>query len=338
MNTLLHTQALDIGYLQSKTPRTVQENITVNLKAGELTCLLGPNGAGKSTLLRTFCGFQKPLSGSIELLHRPITSYTEAELAKTISVVLTEKTDVFNMSVHQVVALGRSPYTGFFGRLDHNDNLRVDKALHDIGIQHMAHRFLHELSDGERQKVMIAKALVQETPIILLDEPTAFLDLPSKMEIMQLLRNLATQHNKAVMLSTHNMELALRFGDKLWLIGPQRPMEAGVPEDLVLSNSINHFFKKKGIRFDMLSGSFILDSKKGRAITLHGEGTATEWVSRALVRNGFIPSQKINHETHISVIQQGADATYKFTHQNEMTTHHSIETLIEHLKTTLHSA
>ena len=213
---------LSIGYRGKHSVKCVAEGISQAIHSGELTCLLGENGAGKSTLLRTLSGFLPPLAGEISILGRPLSSYKERELATVIGVVLTEKSNLQNMTVRELVGMGRSPYTGFWGRLSADDRHKVDDALSLVGIAALSDRMVQTLSDGERQKVMIAKALAQETPIIFLDEPTAFLDYPSKVEILHLLHRLSREMHKTIFLSTHDLELALQIADRLWLM-PRRP-------------------------------------------------------------------------------------------------------------------
>ena len=213
---------LSIGYRGKHSVKCVADDISQAIHSGELTCLLGENGAGKSTLLRTLSGFLSPLAGEISILGRPLSSYKERELATVIGVVLTEKNNLQNMTVRELVGMGRSPYTGFWGRLSADDRRKVDDALSLVGIAALSNRMVQTLSDGERQKVMIAKALAQETPIIFLDEPTAFLDYPSKVEILHLLHRLSREMHKTIFLSTHDLELALQIADRLWLM-PRRP-------------------------------------------------------------------------------------------------------------------
>lgn len=253
---------LSIGYQTRKQCRVVAEGMNASLFAGELTCLIGANGVGKSTLLRTLAGFQKPLGG--ELMIRDAKGVTSLntlhpkELAKIIAVVLTGKPDVTAMRVSEIVGIGRSPYTGFWGNLSAEDNEAVKEALHLVGVSPLANRMFHTLSDGERQKVMIAKALVQQTPIILLDEPTAFLDYPSKVEMLQLLRRLAPDLNKTIFLSTHDLELALQLADKLWLMEPQ--LSVGSPRELADKGSLSRFIDRSGISLDVSSLHIVVKS------------------------------------------------------------------------------
>lgn len=227
----------------------VASNLTATLEAGQLTSLLGSNGVGKSTLLRTMTALLSPLRGEVTIGERPLSDFTAQQLAQTISVVLTERPSLQGMRVRDVVALGRAPYTGFFGGLGENDNVIVDEAIAKVGIGSLASRMAHTLSDGERQKVMIAKALAQDTPVIMLDEPTAFLDFSAKVEAMLLLRELAHKMQKAILLSTHDVELALQCSDCLWLMN-REGITVGTPQQLALDGTLSDFFKSDGITFD----------------------------------------------------------------------------------------
>lgn len=203
---------LTIGYSASY---PVITDIDLALRSGQLSCLIGENGIGKSTLLKTLTGFLPKLGGNLLLDGRDIQSYSQRELAREVSIVLTQKPDVQNLTIEEIIGLGRSPYTGFFGRLRAEDRLVVEDAIAAMGIEKLKGRMIQTLSDGERQKVMIAKALAQETSVILLDEPTAFLDFPSKAETFQTLRRMAHERDKLILLSTHDLELAVRFADSL---------------------------------------------------------------------------------------------------------------------------
>ena len=203
---------LSVGYTASQ---ALVSDVNVELQSGQLHCLIGRNGIGKSTLLKTLTGFLPKLSGNLLLDGQGIESFTQQALARKISIVLTQKPDVQNLTVAEVIGLGRSPYTGFFGKLCARDCAVVNDAIRCVGIEPLRDRMIQTLSDGERQKVMIAKALAQGTPIILLDEPTAFLDFPSKAETFQLLRSMAHEKDKLIVLSTHDLELAVRFADCL---------------------------------------------------------------------------------------------------------------------------
>ncbi|MGQ1787569.1 MULTISPECIES: ABC transporter ATP-binding protein [unclassified Saccharicrinis] len=283
----LGTENLAVGYDKHADP--LHRNINVSVKAGQFICLLGPNGAGKSTLIKTLSGFLKPLDGQVWYGKDKIENLSEAHRAKRVSVVLTDRIDVQNLSVFELVALGRTPYTGFFGKLMKQDVELVLHAIEEVGLKGYAQKHMDKMSDGERQKAMIAKALVQETPFIILDEPTAFLDLPAKIEIMQLLRRLSRKKNRGILLSTHDLEMALQIADKIWLLGQGRTLQEGIPEDLVLSNDFKCFFEREGIEFDNITGSFLYHNIKREPISIVGTGIRSTWVSRALYRIGFEP-------------------------------------------------
>ena len=241
---------LSIGYKTKNDVRTVAAGITATIQAAELTCLLGANGVGKSTLLRTLSAFQPKLAGEIFIDGREIGQFTDKELSRTIGVVLTEKPDVRNMSVSELVGLGRSPYTGFWGVLNAADRQIVSEAISLVGIESLSQRMVHTLSDGERQKVMIAKALAQQTPVIYLDEPTAFLDFPSKVETMLLLRRICRETGKTIFLSTHDLELALQIADCLWLMDREHGLSIGTPQQLAQQGVLSRFVERRGIHFD----------------------------------------------------------------------------------------
>ena len=241
---------LGIGYQTKHGVRIVAQHINGDIRSGELTCLLGANGVGKSTLLRTLSAFQPKTAGEILIEGREISTYTDKELSRHIGVVLTEKPDVRNMSVRELVSLGRSPYTGFWGTYSKDDLQIVDEAIALVGIEALSQRMVHTLSDGERQKVMIAKALAQQTPVIYLDEPTAFLDYPSKVEVLQLLRRISREAGKIIFLSTHDVELALQLADTIWLMTRGEAMAIGSPQELAENGTLGRFIERDGIRFD----------------------------------------------------------------------------------------
>lgn len=290
----IHIEDLSTGYLTKNNRKVVAEHIHASICSGELTCLLGANGVGKSTLLRTLSAFQPKLGGHIRLLGRELESYTDKQLSRIIGVVLTEKCDIRNMLVEELIGLGRSPYTGFWGKLTPEDREIVDYAIHQVKIEHLVGRMIQTLSDGERQKVMIAKALAQETPIIFLDEPTAFLDFPSKVEIMQLLHRLSRETDKTIFMSTHDLELALQIADQVWLMDKTNGITTGTPEDLSLDGSLSHFFARKGIMFDKDTGLFRIDNEFTHAIRLDGCGQKYSMVRKALQRNGILASRHVD--------------------------------------------
>lgn len=295
----IHLESLAIGYRTKKSTKVVARDLTTTIYSGELTCLLGANGVGKSTLLRTLSAFQPRLGGDITILDRSIDNYSDKRISRTLGVVLTERCDIRNMSVRELIGMGRSPYTGFWGKLSHADEEIVQKSIGLVHIENLAERMVHTLSDGERQKVMIAKALAQETPVIFLDEPTAFLDFPSKVEIMQLLHQLTRSANKTIFLSTHDLELALQIADKIWLMDKEKGIHTGTPEDMALNGELGGFISREGIVFDMDSGLFRINHFYNRQIRLSGEGQKFSMMQKALKRNGIYAAPDI--ESTISI-------------------------------------
>lgn len=306
--TTIRLRDLSIGYPDKHNTKRVAEHLNASIHSGELTCLLGTNGVGKSTLLRTLSAFQPPLGGDIDLLDRPLSTYDDRQLATVIGVVLTEKSDIRNMTVEELVGLGRSPYTGFWGTLKESDRRIVHEAIARVRIESLTQRMVHTLSDGERQKVMIAKALAQETPIIFLDEPTAFLDFPSKVEVMQLLHNLTHTLQKTVFMSTHDLELALQIADKIWLMDRTNGIAIGTPEDLSLEGKLSSFFSRKGITYDTETGFFRIDTDYRREIHLHGHGSRYAMVRKALQRNGIRADRHVADDSlHIDTTGSAGD-------------------------------
>ncbi len=281
---------LETGYANKNGVVVITRDINAVLYSGELTCLLGPNGAGKSTLLKTLTAFIPPVKGKIFIKDKALVEYTDPELAKLIGIVLTEKPNLENMTVEELISLGRSPYTGFWGRMDDTDRYIVAEAIEMVGIEELRSRRVNTLSDGERQKVMIAKALAQETPIVFLDEPTAFLDYPSKVEIMQLLQRLAKERGMTIFLSTHDMDMALQISDRVWLVDKKYGVAIGSPEDLAISGDLEKYFKRDGIQFDKVTGLFQICHKLEKSVRLTGEGIYYDMAVKALARRGISAS------------------------------------------------
>ena len=297
MSEVIEARNLTIGYLTSRKTTAVHQNMCFSLHAGELTCLLGANGSGKSTLLRTLAAAQPPLNGEILVNGMDISTMTNRQKSLAIGIVLTDKTQAGGLSVEELVSLGRQPHTGFFGMLSKRDHEVVDNALRAVGIANMRHRYVSQLSDGERQKAFIAKALVQECPIILLDEPTAFLDVVSRIEIMELLRHIAAQQHRAVLLSSHDIEQALALADRLWLLSPQNGLTTGVTEDLVLSGALDSLFINEGITFNYMSGSYFHEHKDYTPISVWAATPVLmHWCANALARHAFTATTCDNPE------------------------------------------
>lgn len=330
---ILKTHELAIGYRAPRKPDViVAEALSLTLHSGELVCLLGPNGAGKSTLMRTIAGMQPPLAGKISLQGEDIRKLKPRQLATRLSVVLTERPNVGLLNGYALVALGRHPYTDWMGRLSRHDEEVVRWAVESVGAADIAERPVMELSDGQRQKLMIARALAQESELILLDEPTAYLDLPRRAEIMQLLRNLAAHTGRAILLSTHDLDLALRSADTLWLMSGGE-VRVGAPEDMVISGRFEEAFQSEGVQFDRATGAFSVEREEGQCIAVHGEGILQIWTSRALQRAGYILSSNGTVPAiHVEVCGDVQQPIW-YVHQNDaQATAHSIEELLAALK------
>lgn len=259
MSIILQTHELSIGYGS----HVVQSGLNLELKAGEMVCMLGKNGCGKSTLLRTISGLQPMLSGSCELWHEgeptDIHTLSTRSLATSLALVLTERESLDKTYVRDIVSMGRYPYTNFTGSLSAEDSAIVDSALADVWLQSKADSYFNCLSDGEKQRVLIAKALTQQTPLVLLDEPTAHLDLPNRIKTMLLLRQLAHRQQKAILISTHELDLALQTADLIWLMTPGQGVEVGTPEQLTTSGSFERAFADEAFRFNNHNGHLTID-------------------------------------------------------------------------------
>ncbi|MEM9558423.1 MAG: ABC transporter ATP-binding protein [Acidobacteriota bacterium] len=310
--------------------RPIVDGLDLELRAGELVCLLGPNGAGKSTLLRTLAGLQPALDGRIELAGRALDAWTPRERARRLAVVLTERMMPGMVTGVELVRLGRQPYTPWSGRLGADDHEAVAAALDAVGAEGLALRPLGQMSDGERQKVMIARALAQEASALVLDEPTAFLDLPRRAEILRILRRLAHDAGKAVLLSTHDLDLALRGADRLWLLAGGR-LRVGLPEELVLDGSFAAAFAGEGVDFDSESGSFRLHRRRRGAVHLHGEGLAATWTRRALERDGWRLDASASVAVEV-VDGEPDDATWRLRGAQGSVDVDSLGALLEHLE------
>lgn len=285
---MLQMEAVDVGYRARRSENCVARDVTLTLESGEFVCLLGPNGAGKSTLMRTIAGMQPPLAGRVMIDGRDLQEMPPKDRARSFGVVLTERITAGLLTSYALVTLGRYPYTNWLGRLTDNDHEIVQRAFELAGAVELAQRFVSELSDGERQRVMLARALAQQPRLMILDEITAFLDLPRRVEVMALLRKLARDTGCAMLISTHDLDLALRNADRIWLIGRDGKLHSGAPEDLVLSGQLAAAFADENIDFDPVRGILQARKNDGARVILVGEPSVRrEWTARALERCGF---------------------------------------------------
>lgn len=293
---LVTTENLSIGYRNY----VVQSNLNLVVDKGNLICMLGTNGCGKSTLLRTLAGLQPSLAGKVFLQGQSLVDLSAQQKAKLFALVLTDPVETKNMTVYDVIALGRYPYSSWLGNLSEEDKHFIQRALLQVKLQHKAFSRISELSDGERQRIMIARALAQDTPLILLDEPTAHLDLPNRVDTMLLLRRLAHETGKAVVLSTHELDLALQTADKLWLMSPQKGMYCGLPEDLVLSGAFQEVFASQSFFFNPANGNFSVSYDTYKPVHVYGDKMRVYWTVRALARLGYCGEEKADTSVEVS--------------------------------------
>lgn len=257
MSIILKTSNLNIGYKSRKATVTIAENLNLNLSSGKLISLIGANGIGKSTLLRTITGIQEPLSGNVFLNDKNINTYKPLELAQNLSLVLTEKLPPSNLSVFELVALGRQPYTNWIGTLTETDIEKVQQAMQLTQIEHLSEKRHYEISDGQLQKVLIARALAQDTPLIILDEPTTHLDLLHKVSLFKLLKKLTQETQKCILFSTHDIDLAIQLSDEMIIMTPDLVVQ-DEPCNLISKGSFDTLFKDEHIIFDAEKGKFVI--------------------------------------------------------------------------------
>ncbi len=251
---MLNISDLQIGFVEKKTTKILINQLSFKVEPGELCVILGRNGTGKTSLLRTIAGFQKALSGGLSILQvgqwENLQELSNEQLARLMSIVTTERVRLGYFTVEEVVALGRHPYTDYFGQLKKQDEQIIQQVIEQVGIQHLKRRPLAQLSDGEHQKTMIARALAQGTPLLLLDEPTAHLDIINRIEIFQLLKKLTLEKNKAILCSSHEVELALQFADKIILLDGKGNTYMGSPNELIEKGQIEQAYQGEAVQFD----------------------------------------------------------------------------------------
>lgn len=269
--SIFKASGLAIGYRQDQ---RLFENLSVELKEGDLVCFMGPNGVGKSSVIKTLAGLIPPLAGKVDNTNE-----------RNVAVVLTDRIQAPQMTVRELITYGRYPYLDWNLKLTAEDHRIIDESISRVHVQHLLDKYTSELSDGQMQMVMIARALVQNTPVLLLDEPTAHLDLNNRLEIMNVLRTLARTTGKAILLATHELDLALQTADYVWLASPDRRIRQGIPEDLVLDGSFDEVFQFKG--FDLKTGKVIHESFRQQSVKLVGSGSEYLWTKNALERSGF---------------------------------------------------
>jgi len=254
---ILTATNLSIGYQSKSVENTIASNLNLNLQEGTLIALIGENGIGKSTLLRTLSGLQKPLSGSVSLNDKDLKDYNQMDLAQNLSLVLTEKLPPSNLTVFELIALGRQPYTNWIGTLTDDDVAQVMEAIALTQIEHLSDKKYYEISDGQFQNVLVARALAQDTPLIILDEPSTHLDLFHKVSLFKLLKKLAAEANKCIFFSTHDIDLAIQLSDEMIVMTTESVIQ-DQPCNLISKGVFNTLFKDENITFDSEKGRFMI--------------------------------------------------------------------------------
>ncbi len=292
---MLKTNNLSVGYNN----KVVISNINVEVKNGEILCLLGSNGAGKTTLLRSLSKLISPIKGEIYLNGVNINCISRKALSKKMALVLTNRLLGDLMTVQDIVNIGRYPYTGFFGSLSKKDLIMVDEALESVDALHLKKRYFDELSDGEKQKVLVARALVQEPEIIILDEPTTHLDIKHRLELINILKKLSKEKSISVILSLHEIDIALKSCDKVALIKNNKVIAYGQPEDVVDEDIINSLYELDDKNFNSLLGSVEISNKSKNEVFIIGGGGKATPIYRAFTKKGIGLYSGIIHENDI---------------------------------------
>lgn len=327
-DTLL-IKSLTTGYSNKKQKRIVSKNLNLSIKNGELVALIGPNGCGKSTLMRTISALQNKITGEVFINSNPVHQLKAKQKALLLSLVLTEKVEAINLTVWDIIAVGRYPYVGRMGMLTDTDKEVINTALKQCSLLGFDNRLFSELSDGEKQRVMIARALAQDTPLMILDEPTAHLDLPNRIDMMCMLSNLSKKTDKAILVSTHELDLAMQWADTIWLMNKDGVIFKGSPEDLVLSQELSTVFNNKHASFDMETGLFKMNRKSVDEICLTGDGEKYIWTCRALARQGFTITENPNATIQVVINENN----WELKHTNKTQSFNSIAALIASLQT-----
>ena len=332
MNPIIQIQQLCAGYKQGMHFTEVIQNLNASVLKGEIIGVIGKNGIGKSTMLRTLTREQSPLSGSIAIEGKNINDFTRNEFARKVSFVSTESIRLSHCTVRELVSFGRYPYTDWFGRVTPEDKNVISEAISMVGLSSLANRYINEISDGERQRVMVARTLAQDTDIIILDEPTAFLDMPNKFEVIHLLSELTKTKNKTIIFSSHDLNIAMKEADRLWLMMPDDLID-GAPEDLVLQNAISKVFGQSSLQFDTSKGEFSILRKSAGFCKLTGKGTVLTWTQKALERLGYeTDNENAEHSIEIVIHEKGADYFWELADNGEKHSFISIYELAGFLK------
>ena len=328
--SFLKLSDISIGYPDKNRTKTVQSNLNLSADRGELIALIGKNGCGKSTLIRSIACLQPIYNGKIHLENKDLVNLKPEMRARLLSVVLTGQHSVASFNVRELVSIGRDPYTGWLGSLSERDNKIISDAMIMTHLEGFDDRNIYELSDGERQRVFIARALAQDTPLILLDEPTSHLDLSNRINILLLLQKLARDTGKTILISTHELETAMQVADKLWLMAYGKGVIVGAPEDLVLNGSFEEIFHNSSYEFDKEYGSFIVQKNLDKYITTHvnnPDGLMARWTTKALSRKGY----KIIPDAAVELFVNEDNNSWTLKFNDEIVVAYSIEEALRSL-------
>ena len=328
--SFLKLSDITIGYPDKNKTNTIQSNLNLSADRGELIALIGKNGCGKSTLIRSIACLQPIYSGEISLENKDLFNLKPENRARLLSVVLTGQHSVASFNVRELISIGRDPYTGWLGNLSERDNEIISDAMKMTYLEGFDDRNIYELSDGERQRVFIARALAQDTPLILLDEPTSHLDLSNRINILLLLQKLARDTGKTIIISTHELETAMQVADKLWLMENGKGIIVGTPEDLVINGSFEEIFHHSSYEFDKEYGSFIVQKNLDKYITTHvskPDGLMARWTTKALSRKGY----KITSNAPLELFVNEENKSWTLKFNGEIVVTHSIEEALKSL-------
>ncbi len=328
--SLLHTNKLLIGYFSKSSKKVVLSGIDIQLKAGEMVCLLGPNGVGKSTLLRTLAGVQPALAGQVFIANKLIGNLNRLELAQKISLVLTDRNFSGNLNVLDLISLGRYPHTSWSGNFRPEDYAKIEEAVEQTQVGYLLNQKLHEISDGQLQKAMIARAVAQDGDIMILDEPTAHLDLSNKIEILLLLKKLVRNMNKAVIIATHELDLALKTADQIWLAQCNEPIINGMPEELALQGVLDKIYGGKDYHINSMTGQVQIKTTNQISIQILEHNTLSYWTANALRRNGFNPTAE-PCDLKIEVFARNGAEEWHLLQKENFKKFTSLKTLLQHL-------
>lgn len=324
---IIELQNLVVGYHKKRNPVSVMCFPEIKVEKGDFIAIAGPNGIGKSTLIKTLVQLIPELSGKIMFKGRPASIYSRNALASLISYVSTEAIHNHQMTVRDLVTFGRYPYTNWFGKIENEDMGIVDEAIAMLEIEHLATRFIDEISDGERQKAMIARAIAQQTEIVILDEPTAFLDLPHKHEIVNLLGRFSREFRKTIIFTTHDLGIAIREVDKLWILS-DTGFYYGSPEDLVLNGTISKTFNTSKVAFDNRKGDFSIKKTYKPFFYITGKNSVVHWTKNAIEKDGYtILDKETDSQPVITIEQSASEYLWKCSSQGKVTVLNSISEL-----------